>query len=75
MRYSLVNGKYAYVTETEAMYSDMPSEFQEACREAMRAMKNAGTCNADTWKRIVHYYYNVYTAPPAGWFKYWNEPY
>ena len=61
-----------YITRTQRLYDDLPPEYKALCREALAACKRSGDCRPDEWEHIVDFYHDEYTAPPAGWFCWWE---
>lgn len=58
---------------TREMFNRLPRDGQEECERTYEAMKRSGTCRPDEWDHIVAYFYDVYSAPPAGWFQWWED--
>lgn len=54
-------------------YAALPPEGQREVEETWQLLRGAAECRPDEYRHIVDYYYKVYTDPPVGWFRWWED--
>lgn len=58
---------------TQQKYCALPPEGQREVDETWALLRDEPETRPDEYRRIVDFYYDEYTRPPEGWFRWWAE--